>query len=208
MLNADQAMTIREPNVQVKLSILLCIHSKKNKMAHFKTKTFNFCIIVCTCLPGYTGKKQWKYSSPLPPNEIIFWKKIIHTGNPLSHCVRGECQSDSECPDSRACINYSCVDPCIGQCGANAICEAQRHIAVCKCPRGYDGNAASSCVRQSRAYYPFSRYYKKKWTTTQSKRLLSNTNVSNETYTLSHWQILDLKTKIEKKTTTNGNMSL
>lgn len=81
----------------------------------------------------------------------------------MSHCVRGECQGDSECPDSRACINYSCVDPCIGQCGVNAICEAQRHIAVCKCPKGYEGSAASSCVRQSRAYYPFSRYYKKKW---------------------------------------------
>lgn len=128
---------------------------------------------MCTCLPGYTG-------------------------NPLSHCVRGECQSDSECPDSRACINYSCIDPCIGQCGANAICEAQRHIAVCKCPRGYDGNAASSCVRQSRAYYPFSRYYKKKWTNTKSKRLTNNwthTKTPNETYTL----INDLNTKIKEK---------
>lgn len=121
-----------------------------------------FCISVCTCLPGYTG-------------------------NPLSHCVRGECQSDSECSDSRACINYSCVDPCLGQCGANAICEAQRHIAVCKCPRGYDGNAASSCVRQSRAYYPYSRYYKKKWTAHRKK------------LTPYHWQILDLNNNHKRR---------
>lgn len=134
MLNADLAMTTQVPNVQVKRS------SPPRNLSIFimLLKQFVFFnVSVCTCLPGYTG-------------------------NPLSHCVRGECQSDSECPDSRACINYSCIDPCIGQCGANAICEAQRHIAVCKCPRGYDGNAASSCVRQSRAYYPFSRYYKKK----------------------------------------------
>lgn len=162
MHNVDQAMTIQAPNVQV---VSLFIHSLSLFIhyAHiiYITKTFNFRLVfrlVCTCLPGYTG-------------------------NPLSHCVRGECQSDSECPDSRACINYSCIDPCIGQCGANAICEAQRHIAVCKCPRGYDGNAASSCVRQSRAYYPFSRYYKKKWTATQSTWLINTTNASNETYT-------------------------
>lgn len=90
---------------------------------------------VCTCLPGYTG-------------------------NPLSHCVRGECQSDGECSDNRACINYSCVDPCIGQCGSNAICEARRHLAVCKCPQGFAGDALVSC-RQSRSY-PVARYYKKK----------------------------------------------
>ncbi|XP_031625930.1 neurogenic locus notch homolog protein 1 isoform X2 [Contarinia nasturtii] len=90
---------------------------------------------VCTCLPGYTG-------------------------NPLTHCVRGECQSDVECSDSRACINYSCVDPCLGQCGSNAICEAKRHLAVCKCPQGFTGDALVSC-RQSRSY-PVARYYKKK----------------------------------------------
>lgn len=45
---------------------------------------------VCTCIPGYTG-------------------------NPLSRCNRGECQSDNECSENRACINYACVDPCIGQ---------------------------------------------------------------------------------------------
>ncbi|XP_055307559.1 protein jagged-1-like isoform X2 [Sitodiplosis mosellana] len=89
---------------------------------------------VCTCLPGYTG-------------------------NPLTHCARGECQSDVECSDSRACINYSCVDPCIGQCGSNAICEAKRHLAVCKCPQGTSGDALVSC-RQSRSY-PVARYYKR-----------------------------------------------
>lgn len=81
---------------------------------------------VCTCYPGYTG-------------------------NPLSHCVQGECQSDSECSDNRACVNYSCISPCVGQCGAGAVCEAKQHLAICKCPEGTDGDALVSC-RQTRKY--------------------------------------------------------
>lgn len=80
---------------------------------------------VCTCPPGYQG-------------------------NALSSCTRGECQDDNECPDHRACINYMCVDPCIGKrgvlfllyanfnqiilgkCGSNANCVPKNHLAVCK----------------------------------------------------------------------------
>lgn len=90
---------------------------------------------VCTCLPGYTG-------------------------NPLSYCARGECQSDGECSDNRACINYSCVDPCVGQCGSGAVCEARRHLAICRCPNEHVGDALVSC-RQSRSH-PVARYNKKK----------------------------------------------
>lgn len=91
---------------------------------------------VCTCLPGYTG-------------------------NSLSNCVRGECQSDAECSDHRACVAYQCVDPCVGQCGTGAQCNAKRHLAVCTCPAGTVGDALISC-RQSRAY-PVARYnYKRK----------------------------------------------
>ncbi|XP_063698652.1 neurogenic locus notch homolog protein 3 isoform X1 [Culicoides brevitarsis] len=91
---------------------------------------------VCTCLPGYTG-------------------------NALSNCVRGECQSDSECSDHRACVAYQCVDPCIGQCGIGAECHAKRHLAVCTCPTGTSGDALVQC-RQSRSF-PVARYnYKRK----------------------------------------------
>ncbi|XP_037052037.1 neurogenic locus notch homolog protein 1-like isoform X1 [Bradysia coprophila] len=89
---------------------------------------------VCTCFAGYTG-------------------------NPLSYCARGECQTDSECSDNRSCLNYQCVNPCVGQCGAGATCEARRHLAVCKCPHGTDGDALVSC-RQSRKY-PVARYHRK-----------------------------------------------
>lgn len=79
-----------------------------------------------------------------------------YTGNALRSCQRGECLANEECPDNRACINYACVDPCIGKCGHNAQCAAKRHLAVCTCPDGFNGDAKVSC-RQSRAF-PVARY--------------------------------------------------
>ncbi|XP_077299152.1 asperous [Arctopsyche grandis] len=89
---------------------------------------------VCTCLPGYVG-------------------------NALTSCNRGECQYDEECPHNKACIGYSCVNPCRGQCGAGAECNARRHIAVCTCPNGSEGDALVACSTK-RTSYPSSRYYR------------------------------------------------
>ncbi|KAF5276800.1 hypothetical protein FQR65_LT16166 [Abscondita terminalis] len=75
---------------------------------------------VCTCVRGYLG-------------------------DPLSGCVRGECLSDSECPNNKACFEYTCQNPCRGQCGINAECMARNHIAVCTCFKGYNGDALTQC---------------------------------------------------------------
>ncbi|XP_066901827.1 neurogenic locus notch homolog protein 4 [Halyomorpha halys] len=75
---------------------------------------------VCVCLPGY-------------------W------GNPLSYCQRGECAETRDCPGSRVCRDYRCVDICEGQCGARASCTPRNHIPVCTCPPGYTGDALTSC---------------------------------------------------------------
>ncbi|XP_065171538.1 protein eyes shut isoform X2 [Atheta coriaria] len=88
---------------------------------------------VCTCLPGYQG-------------------------DPLRGCVRGECTEDTHCPDHQACFNYKCQNPCTGQCGSNADCMARRHLAVCTCPPGYNGDALTNCYKVtgtsiSRRYY-------------------------------------------------------
>ena len=85
--------------------------------------------------------------------------------------MQGECQSDNECQDSRACINYQCVDPCAGgACGTNAICTPKRHLAVCTCPSNTDGDASVSCT-QSRSY-PVARYnrYKKEAVSSSDKK--------------------------------------
>ncbi|KAJ3650628.1 hypothetical protein Zmor_016716 [Zophobas morio] len=77
---------------------------------------------VCTCHPGYVG-------------------------DPLTGCRPGECTEDPHCPDSKACIDYKCQNPCVGQCGVNANCNPRRHIAVCTCADGFNGDALTQCHR-------------------------------------------------------------
>ncbi|CAH0767615.1 unnamed protein product [Bemisia tabaci] len=77
---------------------------------------------VCSCLSGY-------------------W------GDPLRYCQRGECSGSEDCPHSKVCRDYRCVDPCVGQCGNNADCNVRNHIPVCSCPAQYTGDPLISCRR-------------------------------------------------------------
>lgn len=72
----------------------------------------------CSCLPGYRG---------VPP------------------VCKPECVVSSECPQTQACVNQKCVDPCPGTCGLNGYCLVMNHNPVCSCPPGYIGNPFSSC---------------------------------------------------------------
>lgn len=72
----------------------------------------------CYCLPGYRG-------------------------NPLVSCDRPECTVNQDCPYNLACINEKCRDPC--NCAEGAQCRVDNHIATCKCPPGYDGDAHIKC---------------------------------------------------------------
>ncbi|XP_035776327.1 neurogenic locus notch homolog protein 3-like isoform X2 [Anopheles albimanus] len=114
----------------------------------------NPCGTNAVCTPGYDRSNQERPVCTCPPG---------YTGNALSACVRGECQSDSECADHKACISYQCVDPCAGQCGVGAQCQAKRHLAVCTCPAGTQGDALVSC--RTARNYPVARYNKKRSTT-------------------------------------------
>ncbi|XP_039291961.1 keratin-associated protein 5-1, partial [Nilaparvata lugens] len=51
----------------------------------------------------------------------------------------------NDCPGSRTCRDYRCVDVCAGQCGVNAECYARNHIPVCTCPARYTGDPLVSC---------------------------------------------------------------
>ena len=88
-----------------------------------------------------------------------------HSGNPLTYCSRAECLDNIECRGDLSCRNNHCVNPCIGACASNAICEVnnhiifdlniisyfcynyqpQNHVAVCSCPRGFDGDPFHLC---------------------------------------------------------------
>jgi EGF-like domain len=121
----------------------------------------NPCGTNAICTPGYDRTQRERPVCTCPPG---------YTGNALTSCVRGECQSDGECQDHRACINYQCTDPCLGKCGTNAICQPKRHLAVCTCPAGTSGDALIQC-RQSKSY-PVARYYR-----SLEKQLSSNATV-------------------------------
>ena len=53
------------------------------------------------------------------------------------------CTSDSDCPNSEACINRVCRNPC--SCGSNANCLVQNHRPICSCEAGFEGNPNIAC---------------------------------------------------------------
>lgn len=58
-----------------------------------------------------------------------------------------QCNIDSDCPDTQACIRHSCADPCLfANCGENAICSVNDHAAICQCQVGFIGDA-SGCFK-------------------------------------------------------------
>lgn len=61
--------------------------------------------------------------------------------------TEAECNSDLECSDEKACINFQCIDPCTlrGACGLNALCKTIMHRPRCSCPECYVGMANTQC---------------------------------------------------------------
>lgn len=69
-----------------------------------------------------------------------------YQGNPYEpNGCRPECSNNVECARNRACLRNKCVDPCIGTCGVQAICEVVNHIPVCSCESGFTGDPFSLC---------------------------------------------------------------
>lgn len=73
---------------------------------------------ICSCIPGYLGRS---------PN------------------CRPECTTNSECPNTRACINEKCRDPCRGTCGNNAQCHVNKHQPICQCLDHHTGDPFTGC---------------------------------------------------------------
>lgn len=65
-------------------------------------------------------------------------------GDPYFNC-RPECVFSTDCDIKKACVQQKCVDPCIGTCGVNAICQVVNHIPMCTCNNGFTGNAFVVC---------------------------------------------------------------
>jgi len=54
----------------------------------------------------------------------------------------GDCFTDSDCPNSAACIDNRCTNPCDTPdvCGRNAECFTHDHVPTCRCPGQTTGN--------------------------------------------------------------------
>lgn len=70
---------------------------------------------------------------------------LEYKGDPYEGC-RPECVLNTDCPLDKACLRNKCVDPCVGTCGQNALCNIYNHIPMCTCPIGMTGNAFLSCL--------------------------------------------------------------
>ncbi|KAG7155063.1 Neurogenic locus Notch protein-like 2, partial [Homarus americanus] len=80
--------------------------------------------VTCTCPADFTGDAKVQCRKITPPPEA-------------------PCLSDNECPDSLACLDGQCVDPC--SCGENTVCRVVNHHAICSCAPGYGGDPYNSC---------------------------------------------------------------
>lgn len=67
-----------------------------------------------------------------------------YIGSPPS--CRPECMVSSECLPNKACVNSRCVDPCIGACGLNALCNVVNHNSLCSCPNDHVGDPFVQCI--------------------------------------------------------------
>lgn len=68
-------------------------------------------------------------------------------GDPYINC-RPQCILNSDCDNSKACINNKCVDVCLGICGMNARCEVVNHSPTCYCIENFVGNPYQKCSRK------------------------------------------------------------
>lgn len=59
---------------------------------------------------------------------------------------RPECLVSTDCPQSQACSNQRCFDPCLGTCASTAKCRVVNHNPICACPPGQTGNPFVQCI--------------------------------------------------------------
>lgn len=70
------------------------------------------------------------------------------TGDPHVGCVHVECETNSDCPSDKACINSHCKSPCEDSdpCLPPGECTVFNHVVDCKCPPGFIGDTRKGCT--------------------------------------------------------------
>lgn len=81
-----------------------------------------------------------------------------YQGDPYIGC-RPECVLNSDCVREKACSRNKCINPCLGTCGENALCDVVNHIPMCRCPENTIGSAFIKCSPQrSKLFLSKARY--------------------------------------------------
>ncbi|PNF22176.1 hypothetical protein B7P43_G05064 [Cryptotermes secundus] len=83
--------------------------------------------MICVCPSGYVSSGSGTCKATPPVTKV------------------GECVSDIDCPEEKACVRGVCIAPC--NCAPNADCRIKDHKPVCTCREGYEGNPEIECVR-------------------------------------------------------------
>ena len=115
---------------------------------------------LCICLEGFVGdpfticeeRKIQTYYKNFPflvsksfDRSFVFIYFWFSNSSPLWIILAG-CKSDSECPQTQACISRECQNPCLfEQCGVNAECSVRNHRPKCTCLPGHKGNPYDRC---------------------------------------------------------------
>lgn len=90
----------------------------------------------CICL-------IYKFSLAAPSVLVSLLDKCAASANTvLILCSRSD---SNDCPSSRACRDFQCVDVCAGSCGVNADCQVRNHVPVCSCPARHTGDPFANC---------------------------------------------------------------
>lgn len=124
---------------------------------------------ICSCKQGFTGDPFTVcYAAPEPkpqlteqlnpciPSPCGLNAECRDVGGiPSCSCIRGyfgsppnckpECIVNTDCSNEKTCINMKCENPCNGLCGLNALCNVIKHVPICLCPEGYQGDPFSMC---------------------------------------------------------------
>ncbi|XP_065203141.1 uncharacterized protein LOC135833324 [Planococcus citri] len=122
---------------------------------------------ICSCSPGFTGnpfeyctkeEKDPCIPSPCGPNSECRVENHLtvcscqknYLGSPPTTMCKPECNSDSDCPQNKACRELKCQDVCVGKCGYNAKCQMINHEPICSCSPGFTGNPFVYCIKEEK----------------------------------------------------------
>ncbi|CAL8109614.1 unnamed protein product [Orchesella dallaii] len=144
-------------------------HCKPNPCGENTVCNYVRAIISCSCKPGFSihddgvchpndNNKEFPDNiSHFPPPTSTSKPNSVHASNPglissssssrpHGGSIREECRFDTDCPDSKMCIQDKCEDPCVNACGSGAICHVRNHFPRCHCPEGSTGDPFYKCV--------------------------------------------------------------